>query len=218
MPISKSPRVMLTVGVAVGLSLAAAAALLAARVLRPADDDPSQLMRKDGFDFSELRAPGKPWRGPEIGEKIDLRRLRAADGRALADVAGAGPVMLVSVNPTCSMCRVAADTMKDVRARLSPLGVPYYVVAFAPVGENFHAYAASLGVGEPSFFWSQDGGAPPDSLLEAVQPSHILIARDGTVLRVWPGANKAKPVRDRMGAQIVADTGVIVETLAALSR
>lgn len=217
MRIGKTHLVMLGAGLALGLGLAAVVVLLGARAAAPADDT-SQVMKKDGFDFTELRAPDKPWRGPEIGEKIDLTRLRGAGGRALSEEGGEGPLMLVAVDPTCAMCGVAADTMKEIEARLSSLGVPYYMVAFVPVGGNFHAYAGSLGAGRRSLLWPHDAGPPPDSLLEAVQPSHILVDRGGTVLRVWPGSNRAKPVRDRMAAQIVADASVVVETLAALSR
>lgn len=217
MPIYKSTRNTLVVGLAAGIALAAVADLLAFKTFKPADDF-SGIMRKDGFDFTELRAPKNEWRGPELGEKIDLRRLQGPDGRTLADAVVEGPIMLVGVDPTCALCKTAADMMGNIRERLSPLHVPYYAVSFVPVEGDFYRYAASLGMGRPAFRWSRDEGEPPDSLLKAVQPSHILIARDGTVLRVWPGANSAQQIRDRMGSQIVADTGVIIETLAALSR
>jgi hypothetical protein len=214
---SKLPRNILFVAVAAGLSLAAVAAVLVAKAFRPADDL-SHVMRKDGFDFSELRAPGNQWRGPEIGEKIDLRRLRGADGRTLADVTGEGPTMLVAVDPTCAMCRIAADTMKDINSRLSPLNVPYYVIAFVPVGDNFHAYAESLIAGRPSFIWTQDEGVPPDSLLDAVSRRTFSSPVTAPCSASGRAPNKAKPVRDRMGAHLVADANVIVDTLTALSR
>ncbi len=208
---------MLAVGMAAGVAFSAVATLLAFKAFRAADDF-SNVMRKDGFDFTELRTPGNDWRGPEIGEKIDLKSLKGSDGQTLAGVIGEGPVMLVAVDPTCALCKTAADTMRDIKGRLSSSGVPYYAVSFVPVEGNFHRYAGSLGVGQPSFLWTREEAAPPDSLLNAVQPTHILVARDGTVLRAWPGSNPAKPIRDRMGGQIVADTGVIIETLRALPR
>ncbi|MDQ3920632.1 MAG: hypothetical protein M3348_19400 [Acidobacteriota bacterium] len=201
---------------------AAAGAALAAALVRPGASGPAgglaDVMRKDGFDFTELRAPGRAWRGPEIGETIDLNRLKADGGGTLAGVMGDGPAMLVIVNPTCGTCVAAADMMNDIRERLSPRRVPYYPVAFVTVKGDFYRYARALGAGPHAFLWSHDEGAPPDSLANAVQPSHILIDREGRVLRVWPGANAAKPVRDRMGGQIVADTVVILDTLEALSR
>lgn len=173
---------MLVVGFAAGFSLAAVAALVVTRADKPADTL-SNLMRKDGFDFTELRAPSKPWRGPELGEKIDLSRLKGADGRTLADVAADGPAMLVAVKPSCRMCRTAADTMQEIGARLSVLGIPYHIVAFVPVEENFHAYVGSLGAGQSSFVWSQDGEAPPAAIVLSLPWKRKAVALDGGLSR-----------------------------------
>lgn len=217
MAINRSSRNTLIVGLAAGVALAAVAALIAFKSIKPAQDF-SNVMRKDGFDFTELRAPAHEWRGPEIGEKVNLKRLKGPDARTLADAVGEGPVMLVGVDPTCAMCKTAADTLRDIRERMASSGVAYYAVSFVPVEVDFHRYTDSLGVGRQSFLWSSEEGGPPDPLLKAVQPTHILIAQDDTVLRVWPGANDEKQIRDRMGSQIVADTGVIIDTLEVLSR
>jgi len=217
MTLTKSSRNAFVVGAVVGIALAAASLVAFKRLSRPADDL-SGVMRKDGFDVTVLRAPGSAWRGPEIGGEIDLNRLKGHDGQTLASAIEEGPVMLVVVNPTCAMCRTASDTMKDIRERLSSMRVPYYAVAFVPVKGDFYGYAKTLGVGTEAFLWSQDEGSPPDSLVNAAQPSHILIDRSGRVLRVWPGAHAAKQVRDRMGSQIVADTGVIMDAFEVMSR
>lgn len=37
-----------------------------------------------GFDFNPLRSADNEWRGPDIGEKIDLTRLKTRDGKTLA--------------------------------------------------------------------------------------------------------------------------------------
>ena len=47
-------------------------------------------------------------------------------------------------------------------------------------------------------------------------PSHLLLDRNGTVIRVWPGSYADKAVRDRMARQILADTSVVLETLTAV--
>lgn len=39
-----------------------------------------------------------------------------------------------------------------------------------------------------------------------VVPSQLLVRRDGTILRTWPGTTKSKKTRFRMVNQIVADT------------
>src|ERR1044072_9375308 len=53
----------------------------------------------EGFDFNQLRTAENEWRGPNIGEKIDLTRLKMKDGKTLASMAGKRPIMLVSINP-----------------------------------------------------------------------------------------------------------------------
>ncbi len=47
-------------------------------------------------------------------------------------------------------------------------------------------------------------------------PTHLLVDRVGTVIRVWPGSHQDKSVRDRMAKQILSDTSVVVDTISAL--
>jgi hypothetical protein len=56
----------------------------------------------------------------------------------------------------------------------------------------------------------------PESIFKMTTPSHILLRNDGIVIRVWPGSFKDKPVRQLMARQIVADTGVAIDTLKAM--
>ena len=173
----------------------------------------------EGFDFNLLRTADNEWRGPDIGTKIDLTRLRMKDGKTLASVVGERPIVLVSVNPACTMCAIAKDEMSYLRTKLASMDINYYVVFFAsetPTADFFQ-YSDSLKVGAPSFLWNVDVGQPPESLVIMTNPSHLLIDGDGTVLRVWPGSYKDKPVRYRMARQIISDTLVVIDTLNALS-
>lgn len=77
----------------------------------------------EGFDFNLLRAADNEWRGPEIGAKIDLTRLRMKDGKTLARVIGKKPVVLVSINPACAMCKTARDEMSYLREKLASLDI-----------------------------------------------------------------------------------------------
>ncbi len=215
--ISTMLRYRFILGAAAGIALAALVGVIALYPTSKAKDGPNLLM-KDGFDFNTLRSSNKEWGGPDIGETVDMNRLKGHDGETLASIIGDRPAMLVVVDPRCSMCKVAADQMNYVRNQLLPMRVAYYVTDFSPVDRNFYQrYATGLVDGVPAFLWSQDEVTPPQSLLKIVQPSHILIDHSGTVLRVWPGSNATKTVRDRMGSQIVFDTGVIIDTLQALT-
>lgn len=174
----------------------------------------------EGFDFNRFRSPEVVWRGPNVGEKIDLTRLRAEDGKPLAGmVAGEHPVMIAAVNPQCAMCGIAADQMIHLRAKTAALGISYYMVSFSPIKprSDFFDYATSLKVGAPTFLWDTETGAPQEALVVMGTPSHLLLNSDGTVIRVWPGSNEDLSVRQRMARQILADTQVALDTLNALS-
>jgi hypothetical protein len=172
----------------------------------------------EGFDFNPLRSADNEWRGPDIGEKIDLTSLRMKDGKSLASVVGKRPIVLVSVNPACAMCKTARDEMSYLREKLSSMDINYYIVCFASETRqvDFFKYGDSLGLGAPEFLWNAEAGPPPESVSRMVNPSHLLINIDGTVIRVWPGSYKDKLVRRRMVLQIVADTLVATDTLTAI--
>jgi hypothetical protein len=75
----------------------------------------SALFLKEGFDFSGISSKDNKWRGPDIGEQINLTQLKGKDGSTLAEVVGKRPAMLVAVNPECGVCAVAADEMRHSR-------------------------------------------------------------------------------------------------------
>jgi hypothetical protein len=153
-------------------------------------------------------------------EKIDLTRLHAKDGKNLASVVGERPIMLVAVNPDCAMCKIASDEISHLSAKLATMDINYYVVSFAPQNpsSDVFEYSDSLNVGAPSFLWNAEAGAPPESVSKMTTPTHLLLNNDGTVLRVWPGSYKDRPVRQRMARQIIADTLVALDTVTALLR
>lgn len=210
-----SPYSKILAGVIAGAIIALLVAGVIVKVVRRQSPPPGPaLLLRQGFDFKALRSENLIWRGPALGEKIDLTRLKAADASELGQLLGKQPVMLASINPTCAMCSVAKDEMQFVREHVVPAGVQYYAVCFRPVDSisNFYEYANSIGIAAPTFEW-QGEVAPPLSILDMTVPSHLLIAQDGTVLQVWPGSSNEKEVRDRMGSQIVEDTLIISEVL-----
>lgn len=172
----------------------------------------------EGFDFTLLRKPDNEWRGPEVGTKIDLTRLKSQDGKTLASVMGTRPAVLVTVNSSCPLCKTASDQMRYIRENLASRDVDYYMVTFASPkpNEDFFLYADSLTVGIPSFKWDAAAGPPDTSIVLMTSPSHMMVHNDGTVIAVWPGSYEDKEVRDRMAKQIVADTIVATTTRTAL--
>jgi hypothetical protein len=169
---------------------------------------------KQGFDFRALRS--ESWKEPAIGEKIDLKMLKAADGSGIAQLLGKQPVMLASINSTCGMCKVARDEMLVVREHVVPEGVQYFAVCFNPTGpaHNFFEYAKALKFPEPALKWEGEV-PPPGSVLDMTVPSHLLLNQEGIVLQVWPGSSTEKDTRQRMASQIINDTLIINEVLRA---
>jgi hypothetical protein len=200
-------------GLITGLIISCLLAGIAVQAYRRRNAPPKpSLLLKQGFDFRALRS--EAWKGPAVGEKIDLKMLKAADGSGIARLIGKQPVLLTSINPACGMCSVAKDEMAAIRQKVVPLGVQYYAVCFSPVdsSKNFYEYAKSIGLPEPAFEW-QGEVSPSRSLLDMTVPSHLLIDQEGTVLQVWPGSSAEKEVRKRMASQIVDDTLLINEAL-----
>ncbi len=212
-------RSRFVVGIIVGAAVALTLAGFTAKAfLVPNPTPDNNPLLTEGFNFTPLRSTENVWRGPEIGEKIDLTRLKMKDGRTLASTIGKQASVLVLVNPDCAMCRTASDGMQYLREKLATLDTTYFVVSFAkpPAHIDFFEYAESLGVGAPSFLWDVADGPPPPSLFGMSVPSHLLVNSDGIALCVWPGSSEEKSVRDRMAYQIVADTLVATNALNAV--
>lgn len=220
MSIREALRSRFTAGLIIGGLVAYALGALSANAYyqRKQEKKNSPLLT-EGFDFNRFRSSEVVWRGPNIGEKIDLTRLRAKDGKPLAGVVGKRPLMIAAVSPQCAMCRLAVDEMIHLRAKLAAMGIDYYMASFSQIDpqSGFFEYAASLKVGAPPFLWDTEAGAPPEALVVMGTPSHLLLNPDGTVIRVWPGSYEDVSVRQRMARQIIADAQVALDTLNALS-
>lgn len=211
----RTPYYGFKMGVVVGAIIALTLAALTTKAFFVRKGTPiNKPFLTEGFDFAPLRSAENEWRGPEIGEKIDLTRLKKKDGTTLASVVGQRPIAVVLVSPTCTMCKTAADEMRSLRQKLATMDIDYYLVSFTPPPQNvdFFKYGDSLSVGAPSFLWDAASGAPPSSAYKMTVPSHLLINSDGAVLCAWPGANEIKGIRVRMAQQIVADTLVAANT------
>jgi hypothetical protein len=219
MKISDLSRYGFLWGLVLGAALMLCLTLLVRKTPAGAPQKPV-LFAKEGFDFSGISSKNNEWRGPEIGEKINLTHLKAKDGSSLAEVISQRPAMLVALNPECGMCTLAADEMRYIRDQIASTGLGYYPVSFIPDDGSFDldAYSRSLGLGPVAFQWSADAPSSQDSIVNMTSPSHLLVNPDGIVIKVWPGSYGEKSVRDRMGKQIVADALIINDTLNVSGR
>lgn len=212
MPTENRNKVKSAIGVALGCVLAFSITMMLTTCLFSSRNNPdlprngSPSRTRDGFDFTPIRN-AQHGAGPEVGNRIDLTRLKSGDGESLAATVGEGPAMLALVDPECALCKTASDEMRYVRNQLSDIGVPYYFVHFtlSTPSPSLGRFINSLGVEANLFVWSKDEGLPPEQLFTMVIPSHILIDESGTIINKWPGSNNDKLIRDRMANQIVYD-------------
>lgn len=205
-------------GLVVGSALSFITAGVVVKAIMRRNAPKPQPLLKQGFDFRSVRSGDYSWKGPAIGEKIDLTMLKARDGSPMAQLVGKQLIMLASINPACRMCKIGKDQLFFIRNKIAPLGIKYYPVCFDPVeSHNFFDYSNSIGLTEPAFEW-RGVNRPSRSLLDMNIPSHLLVDHNGTVLGVWPGSYAEQEVRQRMGSQIVEDTLIINETLQTVSH
>jgi hypothetical protein len=169
----------------------------------------------EGYDFSGLRSKDNVWRGPQVGEKINLANLIERNGSTLENTIQQGPVMIATVSAACEFCKLAKDQMQFVQSHVALKNVKYYFVSFEAreADPNFYRFCDALNSAIPAFRWSNDVSPPQESLSKIVTPAHLLVDRDGTVLEVWPGTSREQAVRDGMARQIVNDVSVILDTL-----
>ena len=206
---SNSPYLRFLPGVILGAAIAFVVAGAFIKVFSKSPAPKSQILLKQGFDFQQIRAGNYSWKGPALGEKIELTMLKATDGSTLNAVVDKPLIMLFAVNPQCRVCTMAQDQMKFVRENLMPLNVDTYPICFDPVDgdEKIAKYAESLGFTERAFAW-RGSTPPPASVLDMNVPSALLVDREGTIVQVWPGSHSESEVRQRMATQITADKSI----------
>lgn len=160
----------------------------------------------EGFDFS--LSMKQKWSGPEIGEHLDLTHFVGRDGVHLTDSIKGRMFILINAAPDCRACQAAHDQMQNVCDRLARANVECKLAAVFTLQSPAEVFKAmdAWGVQSPAFLWQRDETFPPEKILKMVMPSFILLDRQGTILRKWPGTDRRQLIRFRMANQIVADT------------
>lgn len=205
-------------GVIIAFSLAALAIKNSGLFLQK--QPTSEAMFTEGYDFRKIRNSNNSWRGPNLGERINLSQLKNSDGRSLAENVNTRNIMLVTLDPECGICVLSGDLINSVREGLQPIKIQYYPTSFARFenSDDIDQYAISLGFQSKPFTWAKESELPQESLQNIVTPSHLLLDNTGKVLQVWAGSSQENDVRQRMNQQIIADTIIINETLTALEQ
>lgn len=180
----------------------------------------SNLMLTEGFNFRKLRNSNNSWRGPNLGERIDLSQLKNSDGKSLAEAVNPHNIMLVTLDSDCAICNSSGDLINSVREGLQSIKIEYYPISFAHFenSNNIDHYAMSLGFQSKTFTWANDVELPQESLQNIVTPSHLLLDNTGKVLQVWAGSSGKKDIPERMSQQIIADAFIINDIIIALEQ
>lgn len=162
----------------------------------------------EGFDFTYGGSvEEESWAGPRIGESIDLTRLKDRHRRPLISAVEHEFCMVALIDPECAAAKAALDQLAGVREGIAKEGIPYYPISLVPSTSeiDFFTYADSLKLGD-AYLWRKSEPAPPARLFMMVLPSHLLLTKNGTIVRKWPGTSPAQLNRARMVNQIVSDT------------
>lgn len=155
------------------------------------------------FDFSAVPTE---WAGPDVGQRIDLRRLKDRNGGTLLNTLTARPVMLITVDPQCGLCKLTIEQMQEISQRVREKGIRYCVVSFtSPQPASFFRFADSLNLDVSAFLWAIDEEQPAKSLSSMTIPSHLLLDSNGRILGKWPGSNEDQSIRRRITNQILTD-------------
>ena len=128
--------------------------------------------------------------------------------------------MLVLVDSQCGASKAASDQLRSVRDSIAAEGVPYYLVSITssvpPM--NFFNFANGLSLDAEAYLWDMKEAKPSNELFSMVLPSHILVDRNGTIIRKWPGTSPNQSIRQKMARQIVSDTSKELANLKAEPR
>jgi len=159
-------------------------------------------------EFNHPEDADESWIGPPIGERIELVHLKDERGKSLSEVIGDGFSMLVLVDPGCAAPVAASNQLARVHDAIKQIGVQHYVVSITASvpSSDFFAYAHSMASDSPAFVWVSKEAVPAQKLYSMVIPSHLLIDKNGVIVRKWPGTSNFEEVRYRMANEIIADT------------
>lgn len=171
-----------------------------------------------GYSFRNAQKIDDDFAKYKIGESLDLAKLRMTNGSELLSLTDGRLILLSVVNPDCIYCKLSQDIIDGIRNDLVDSNVGYYLVVFTPVPDeiNLREYARSIGFSDV-LTW-ENISRPPTLLISMPTPAHVLLDRNGTILKVWFNSSRDADVRKRIENQIVDDVHLISETYGAITQ
>lgn len=161
-----------------------------------------------GFDYaSRLINKEADWKGPEVGEKIAVQFYKDKDGKSLLESINSDIVVLATVDENCRFSKMSVDQIDYIQTMAKSNGIDYLLVSFNLKNSprEFFDFAQSINFSAKSFAWFGNEDEMLASLPKMIVPSHLIINKNGEILRVFPGTDVEKQIRDQMANQIVAE-------------
>lgn len=173
--------------------------------LLPSNKNTENMYFTEGYNFHKLRLDNYDIDTVKIGEKLNIANIKDAKNNSLSSTSNKKLFLLVAIDPFCPACNFSKDMVENIRTTTKSIEISYSPILISPVKPNFDTqkYVESFGF-DNYFYWTSDLSMP-NPLSQVITPTHILIDKGGTVVKVWYGSNKNNAVRKRMGNQITAD-------------
>lgn len=153
-------------------------------------------------DPAENLADSIDWHGPNVGERVDLRGLKAINGDPFPELQPNGIILLTVVNPRCEMAEISRDLIEKVRLAAKARNVYVAMVSFSPDNEDFYAYATSKFDYTTIFSWQGEEVLASESLRNLVVPSHLILNDQNIVLNKFLGSSKDVEKRNEISNAI----------------
>jgi peroxiredoxin len=147
------------------------------------------------------------WNGPELGEKVNLSKLKDINGEFFINNLKNEKALIVSIHPDCGMCHTATDHIQKVLDEASINSYDVALVSFDPTVsiERIINYKETVGLPYRSYAYRGSESEILPSLSKMVTPSFILVNPDGIILKKYPGSSADARIRRAMIKEILSD-------------
>ena len=161
-----------------------------------------------GVYDSKLEGPRISWVGPQIGETIELNRLRSIDNKNPKDEFEYDILIFLVINPGCPACQSSTDQMREVEHFASENAIGFSMASFrrdvSLVDLQVFRDFAGLSSRMFSFEGNESDISPTSNGLQ--YPSYISTDDDGKNLRIFAGSHQDDTLRKKLTEQIKGDT------------
>lgn len=160
-----------------------------------------------GYDYNFIRRKGYDWTGPDAGQIISLNYLKNKDEIPLSEKFDSQLILITVLDPECGACRAAGDQINYLERQIKSLDFGYAVVSFSRKlsHKELSLFLTTQNIFTEPFLWTDETGNILPSIKKMVLPTHILIDKQGRVIKTFPGTSNERAIRERMTNQILEE-------------